>query len=86
MYPVLGTMMPEICEAPHLPVFFLHPSQCTSLNGVGCVHYISLRTIILYPHLPHDVVDKPDTKLTSIAIQCFCQTIITEALSGGGVQ
>ena len=21
MHPVLGTMMPEICEAPHLPVF-----------------------------------------------------------------
>ncbi|EFB1451903.1 hypothetical protein DFY03_24035 [Escherichia coli] len=25
MHPVLGTMMPEICEAPHLPVFpFIH--------------------------------------------------------------
>lgn len=27
MHPVLGTMMPEICEAPHLPVFsFIHHS------------------------------------------------------------
>ncbi|GDN78807.1 hypothetical protein BvCmsNSNP043_03972 [Escherichia coli] len=27
MYPVLGTMLPEICEAPHLPVFsFIHHS------------------------------------------------------------
>lgn len=25
MHPVLGTMMPEICEAPHLPEFpFIH--------------------------------------------------------------
>ncbi len=25
MYPVLGTMMPEICEAPHLPeIPFIH--------------------------------------------------------------
>lgn len=28
MHPVLGTMMPEICEAPHLPELFLHsPSR-----------------------------------------------------------
>ncbi|EDV3465581.1 hypothetical protein CSM67_004027 [Salmonella enterica subsp. diarizonae] len=36
MHPVLGTMMPEICGAPHLPVFSLHSSQCSSLNGGMC--------------------------------------------------
>ncbi len=30
MHPVLGTMMPEICEAPHLPVspFNHHTAPC----------------------------------------------------------
>lgn len=38
MYPVLGTMMPEICEAPHLPVFsFIHHSALHLMGG----HYIS---------------------------------------------
>ncbi|HGW6618676.1 TPA: hypothetical protein ACNHRR_005537, partial [Escherichia coli] len=42
MYPVLGTMLPEICEAPHLPVFsFIHHSAphliCSVLHD-GLLH------------------------------------------------
>ena len=33
MHPVLGTMMPEICEAPHLPVFSRHLPLCSRFNG-----------------------------------------------------
>ncbi len=33
MHPVLGTMMPEICEAPHLPVFARHLPLCSGFNG-----------------------------------------------------
>lgn len=40
MYLVLGTMMPEIYEAPHLPVFFFIHHSVPDL--MGCVHYISL--------------------------------------------
>ena len=33
MHPVLGTMMPEICEAPHLPVFSRHLPLCSGFYG-----------------------------------------------------
>lgn len=42
MHPVLGTMMPEICEAPHLQAFSFHPSSCSVFYGWGCVHLILL--------------------------------------------
>lgn len=32
MHPVLDTMMPEICEAPHLPISLFHPSFGTVFN------------------------------------------------------
>lgn len=32
MHPVLGTMMPEICEAPHLPISLFHPSFGSVFN------------------------------------------------------
>lgn len=32
MHPVLGTMMPEICEAPHLPNYLFHPSFGSVFN------------------------------------------------------
>ena len=32
MHPVLGTMMPEICEAPHLSDFPLYSSLCSGFN------------------------------------------------------
>ncbi len=40
MHPVLGTMMPEICEAPHLSDFPLYSSLCSGFNVGGCVHLI----------------------------------------------
>ena len=54
MHPVLGTMMPEICEAPHLSDFPeiceaphlsdfpLYSSLCSGFNVGGCVHLILL--------------------------------------------
>ncbi len=33
MHFVLGTMMPEICEAPHFPVFSRHLPLCSGFNG-----------------------------------------------------
>lgn len=32
MHPVLGTMMPEICEAPHFPIYLFHPSFGSVFN------------------------------------------------------
>ncbi len=50
MHPVLGTMMLEICEAPHLPVFpFIH-HRAPDLMG-GNV-FITFLQILLYPEEP----------------------------------
>lgn len=35
MHPVLGTMMPKICEAPHLPTSRFQPSFSSELNEWG---------------------------------------------------
>ncbi len=35
MHPVLDAMMPEICEAPHLPIFLFHPSFNSVFNEWG---------------------------------------------------
>lgn len=35
MHPVLGTMMPKICEAPHLPISRFQPSCRSELNEWG---------------------------------------------------
>ncbi len=32
MHPVLGTMMPKICEAPHLPTSLFQPSFCPAFK------------------------------------------------------
>lgn len=32
MHPVLGTMMPKICEAPHLPTSLFQPSFCSAFK------------------------------------------------------
>ncbi|UMS64108.1 hypothetical protein AOY73_19610 [Escherichia coli] len=42
MHPVLGTMMPEICEAPHLSDSPLYSSLCSGFNVGRCVHLILL--------------------------------------------
>ena len=42
MYPVLGTMRPEICEAPHLPTSRFQPSCSSEPNGWGAfISFIS---------------------------------------------
>lgn len=40
MHPVLGTMMPKVCEAPHLPTSRFQPSCSSELNEWGGVHLI----------------------------------------------
>ena len=40
MHPVLGTMMPEICEAPHLPVFpFIYHCAPYLMGGMCSLHF-----------------------------------------------
>ncbi len=45
MPPVLGTMMPEICEAPHLSTRSFHPSFSSAFNKVW-------DAFITFPKLP----------------------------------
>lgn len=55
MHPVLGTMMPEICEAPRLPVFFIFPHGASDLM-VGGVHLIPSQDIhydVIIHHKQH---------------------------------
>nr|ULG18399.1 hypothetical protein Man4p_00081 [Serratia proteamaculans]ULG19626.1 hypothetical protein S-prot-1p1_00042 [Serratia proteamaculans] len=41
MHPVLGTMMPEICEAPHLSVFsFIHDCAPDLMSGMRSLHLL----------------------------------------------
>lgn len=40
MHPVLGALMPEICEAPHLPTPRFKPSRSPELNKLGGVDLI----------------------------------------------
>ena len=43
MHPVLGTMMPEICEAPHLPVFpFIYHCAPYLMGGMCSLHFLHL--------------------------------------------
>lgn len=69
MHPVLGTMMPEICEAPHLPTSRFHPSCHSELKEWGGVHLIlSLLAIVsvdysgviihLTDHRPSNILNK----------------------------
>ena len=42
MHPILGTMMPKICEAPHLPTSRFQPSSRSELNEWGAFISFSL--------------------------------------------
>ena len=58
MHPVLGTMMPEICEAPHLLTSRFQSSFGSELNDGGGVHLILygfLRDIYQMPGIAETV-------------------------------
>lgn len=46
MHPVLGTMMPKICETPHLPVFSRHLLLCSERNGGGRSSHSSIVDVV----------------------------------------
>jgi hypothetical protein len=46
MHPVLGTMMPKICEAPHLPASRFQPSCRSELNKWGAFISFSYACVV----------------------------------------
>ncbi|EBH8951664.1 hypothetical protein MU985_005018 [Salmonella enterica] len=71
MHPVLGTMMPKICEAPHLPTSLFQPSFCPAFKEWDAF-------ITFFPHerAAGTALRTILTFLTNIApdmdVHCFC--------------
>ncbi len=42
MHPVLGTMMPEVCEAPHLHTLYFTHHVHLQLGGMRSLHFLKI--------------------------------------------